>query len=181
MGTFCTLIWVAIIVMFAWQKTDILINKKSVSILSTTKDLYYSDQDEFKFKDGLNIAVAFTAFDNVTEWSLNPRMGELVITSYEWGIEDGKPWTDRKPVSYHNCTREELSLDGDGSDARFYPTHGSSHSSVDFYWRKMLCLDKNELRISGDYNSGQARQLSIQLKRCQGDDCASEKEIDEHF
>lgn len=141
MGTFCTLVWVSIIVIFAAQKTDILINKKKVSILSTTKDLFYSDSDEFTFKDGLNIAVGFTEFDNNREWSLDPRMGELVLTSYEWGIEGGKPWTERKNVATHNCTREELGLEGEGPEAKFYPPHGSSYSSVDFYWKKMLCFN----------------------------------------
>ena len=153
MGTFCTLVWVLIIVIFAAQKTDILINKKRVSILSTTKDLFYTDLDEFTYKDGLNIAVAFTGWDNNREWSLDPRMGELVLTSYEWGIEGGIPWADRKNVASHNCTREELGLAGDGPAAKFYPPHGSSFDSVDLYWKKMLCFNQNELTLSGEYNS----------------------------
>ena len=35
MGTFCTLLWTFVMVVFALQKTDTLMNKKSVRILSS--------------------------------------------------------------------------------------------------------------------------------------------------
>ena len=45
MGTFCTLLWFVIIMSYAANKIDILINKKDTSILAATRDLYFSSQD----------------------------------------------------------------------------------------------------------------------------------------
>ena len=87
-----------------------------------------------------------------------------MINSFSWGNNpDGTPYTERKPLETHNCTREELNLEGDGSDATFYPLHRSSKHNVDFYWQKFLCVNESEMSIKGDYNSKTARQLNIQL------------------
>lgn len=89
MGFFCTFVWVAIIVVFAWQKLDTLFYKKSVSILASVKDLHYDDQEEFTYEQGLNIAFGFTGFDDKTTWDLDPQFGELKIVAYEWNQNDG--------------------------------------------------------------------------------------------
>jgi len=59
-----TLILLALIGVYAWLKIDVLINQRDVNILSTTNQLSYADDDIFSFDNGLNIAVAFTAYDN---------------------------------------------------------------------------------------------------------------------
>ena len=133
-----------------------------MNILSTTDDLFFSDADEFTYDQGLNIAVGFTAYDNEVNWSLDPAFGTLVINSYEWGYRaDGSAFTERKPIGTHNCTREELNLEESDENARFYSVHESSKTTLNNYWRKMLCIDKHELMVKGDYNSEQARQLNI--------------------
>ena len=63
MGLCCTIVWVVIILVFAAQKLDILINKKQVSVLGSKKLSFFSDEG-FSYKEGLNIAVAYTAYDN---------------------------------------------------------------------------------------------------------------------
>ena len=139
MGTLCSLIWVGIIIVYAMQKIDILVWKKSVTILQSIKDLHFKDRDEFTYEQGLNVAVAFTAFDNEVTWSLDPSYGELVFNSYEWGYYDnGQPYSIRTPLETHNCTRRQLNLEEDqnedGTDANFFQLHSSSRGSVDFYW-----------------------------------------------
>lgn len=62
-GTICTIIWVTILVVYGATKIDTLINKKSISILTTYSDLYFKDFQSFDYDQGLNIAVAFTAYD----------------------------------------------------------------------------------------------------------------------
>ena len=78
-----------------------------MNILAALKDLHFDDRDEFNYKDnGMNVAVAFTAFDNNRTWSLDPAYGELVVTSLEWGYdENGSPFSRRKLIKTHNCTR----------------------------------------------------------------------------
>ena len=105
-----------------------------------------------------------------------------MINSFSWGNNpDGTPFTERKPLKTHNCTREELNLEGDGSNAKLFPIHRSSKSNIDFYWKKFLCVDPEEMRISGDYNSKKARQINIQLQKCQGEGCKNETEITKFF
>ena len=62
-----------------------------MDILSTILDLHLTDDDEFGSQNGLNIAVAFTAYDNETEWSLDPTVGELVFNSFSWGPVEESP------------------------------------------------------------------------------------------
>lgn len=45
----------------------------------------------------------------------------------------------------------------------------------------MLCVDEKDMAINGDQNSDKARLLTVQLKRCSGDGCKTEKEIQEYF
>ena len=65
-GSFCTIFLFTILLAYATQKIDILINRKNVDILSTVIDLQYSDADIFGYKNGFNIAAAFTGFNNET-------------------------------------------------------------------------------------------------------------------
>lgn len=62
-GTICSIIWVTIIIVYGATKIDTLVNKKSISILTTYNDLYFKDSQSFDYDQGLNIAVAFTAYD----------------------------------------------------------------------------------------------------------------------
>ena len=97
MGTLCTSIWVGIILFFAYNKLGILMGRKATNILSAAREMHFSTRDEFNSKQGLAIAVAFTAFDNELTYSLDSSYGELVFNSYEWGLlEDGTPFSNRK-------------------------------------------------------------------------------------
>ena len=64
LGLLCSMLWLTLIQLYALQKLDILVNKKGVSVLTSKKSLFFSDQERFDFKQGLNVAVAFTAYDN---------------------------------------------------------------------------------------------------------------------
>lgn len=106
----------------------------------------------------MNIAVAFSAYDSEQEYILDPTYGELRFTSLSWGNdENGKPFSDRQVLESHSCTREELNLEGDPTNARFFRPHPSSEWYVDFYWKKFLCIQPEEMRIYGDFNSFEAR------------------------
>ena len=78
---------------------DMLIGKKRLTIYLSVKDSYFSELDEFTYEQGFNLAVGFTAYDSETTYSLPPSIGELVISSYEWGYnEQGTPYSSRKPL-----------------------------------------------------------------------------------
>ena len=91
---------------------DVFLARKDVDILSAVNDLLFTDDDIFSYKNGLNIAVAFTAYDSEESWILDETYGELVFSSYSWGPqEDGTYLTERKRLKSHGCERDELHLE----------------------------------------------------------------------
>mmetsp|Transcript_47807 Transcript_47807/g.63164 ORF Transcript_47807/g.63164 Transcript_47807/m.63164 type:complete len:99 (+) Transcript_47807:496-792(+) len=48
----------------------------------------------------------------------------------------------------------------------------------------MICVDPDDLRIYGDFNTEKARQFNIQLKKCEGgtaNNCKPDNEIIDYF
>ena len=137
MGTLCTLVLLVVLAMYTYLKGDTLIKRKDVDILSTVKDMHYSPEDEFSYKNGFNFAVAFTAYDSNPEPILDPTYGEIIFNHYEWGPQpDGSYMTERRRINSHTCSREELGLDGDPDKAKFLPVYEDSLDEVDFYSKK---------------------------------------------
>ena len=66
-------------------KSDVLLNRKDVNVLSTVNRRFFDAKEKFSYRDGLNIAVAFSAYDNEEEWSLDKKYGNLVFMEYSWG------------------------------------------------------------------------------------------------
>ena len=72
----------------------------------------------------MKFAVAFSAFDDETEPILDKSYGQLIINSYEWGINsNGNAYVHYTPLDQHTCTEKELGLQGyESSDENmFYP------------------------------------------------------------
>ena len=77
--------------MYAYLKFDVWLQKKDIEIMSSKMIDYLSNDYIFSSEDGLNLAVAFTEFDTITEPILDKSYGELVFSAYTWGIdENGK-------------------------------------------------------------------------------------------
>ena len=96
MGAFCSILLFAIVLVYAYQKTEILINKKNVDIFTTTNENALTSDDKFAYANGFNVAAAFVLYDDNTEWSLDPSYGELVFKHYGWGqYEDGSYYYHR--------------------------------------------------------------------------------------
>ena len=67
--------------------------------------------------------------------------------------------------STHRCTPEELGL-RDKEKSMFMPIHEQSKSILELYHRKMICLDKEDLKINGNFDTSVADLLNIQLIKC---------------
>ena len=184
MGTICSLFLVIITIAYAFTKMEVLILRKDVDVISTVNDLHFDDTFIFNNENGFNLAVAFTSYDSETEWILDPSYGQLVFNSYSWGPNpDGSYFTERKKLESHVCTREELGLE-DPTKSRFLELHETGAPFIDIYQKKLLCLDPSELYVYGDYYSVNARQMNIQLLKCEGGEangCKDDDEIKEFF
>lgn len=84
-GIICTIFLLALIGNYAYLKLDVLLENKDVDVLSVVYDKYFDYNYNFTAVNGFNIAVAFTAYDNETDWILDYSYGELVVNSYSWG------------------------------------------------------------------------------------------------
>ena len=99
-GALCSIFIVTLVLIYSYLKTDVLVNRKDVDVLSTIKDFEYKDTEIFDHDNGLNIAVAFTAYDTSSEWLLDSTYGELVFAAYSWGMnDDGTYYEERKEVA----------------------------------------------------------------------------------
>ena len=133
LGGICSLILLIVVIMYAYLKGDVLINKKDVDILSTVNDMFIEPTERFTNEQGFAFAVAFTGYDSVQEPILTPDIGTLVFNHYSWGpTEDGFA-SERKEISSHTCTDEELGLAGDEEDASFLPIYPKSKDEMIFY------------------------------------------------
>lgn len=114
MGALCSILLTFVVCIYSYQKFDVFLAKKDVDILSAVNDLYFTDEDTFSYKNGLNVAVAFTAYDAEESWILDETYGELIFNSYSWGPQDdGTYVTERKRLKSHQCQTDELNLDED--------------------------------------------------------------------
>ena len=140
---------------------DVMISKKDVDILSTIKDRYFDDNFVFSYKNGLNFAVAFTAYDGERDWILDPSYGSLIFNSYSWGAnEDGTFFTERKKLNSHLCTDYEFGLNNaanDGEGAKFLPPDYTSAGYIELYKKKFICLNEEDIFIYGDFTTPKTR------------------------
>ena len=67
LGSLCSPMIFIMTTLYAYQKLDVLIEKKDVDFLSATKQLVFDQNDKFTYEIGFNIAVAFTSFNTNEE------------------------------------------------------------------------------------------------------------------
>ena len=180
-GACCSLVLLILIALFAIEKFIVLLHKKDVTVINSESSLYFADSDPFDYEHGLNVAVAFTGYDGETQWQLDPSYGELVLNANEWGInEDGSYYRNVLPLTRRKCTLQELGLRRE-EGSKFYPTSESSVKILELYKNKLLCFNEEDLLIAGSFGTGRARQLNIQLRKCLGENCKNDVEINEFF
>ena len=182
-GAVCTVIMLLGVVLYAYLKLDVLLNKKDVTLLARTDEFEYMDIDNITHANGFNIAVGFTSYDNSTAWQLDSTYGELVFNSYSWGLNlDGSYYLIRKELEKRNCTKAELGLTDKDGETVFLPIHETNRNWLDLYHRKLQCLNREDLWLHGDFDSVNARAINVQLRKCHGrPDCKNESEILQFF
>ena len=79
MGSLFTIVSLIIVIAYTYQKIDVWIEKKDVDIMSSIMNRYIDETQVFDNSQGLNLAIAFTAFDNEEEPTLDKSIGEIVF------------------------------------------------------------------------------------------------------
>ena len=62
-GSIFSIILFIIVGMYAFQKTNIMVNKTDNYVMTSTQDSFFNLDYRFGYEQGFNIAIAFTAFD----------------------------------------------------------------------------------------------------------------------
>ena len=160
-----------------------MLAKKDVDILSTVNDNTFDADDVFDASDGFAFAIAFTAYNSDPEPVLRPEYGEIVFNHYTWGPnEDGIYVTERRKIPSHVCTEEEMNFDNDYANPLFLPIYATSVGEVKTHKRKLMCADREDYMLYGDYGTFKASQFNVQFIKCNqetnpGIECESEEEI----
>ena len=141
-GTFLTLVLITITGFYSYYKTSILLRRRDTDVFTYTSKEFFADKDRFAFENGFNVAVAFTSFGSSTEWQLDSTVGELRFRASEWGFdEDGNPkWNNDLILDSAVCTKEELGIGEDQTNAKFMPIVERSRHYMELYQEKFLCL-----------------------------------------
>ena len=79
MGSLFTIVSLIIVIAYTYQKIDVWIEKKDVDIMSSIMFSYIDETQVFDNSQGLNLAIAFTAFENEEEPILDKSIGEIVF------------------------------------------------------------------------------------------------------
>ena len=58
----------------------------------------------------------------------------------------------------------------DPDKSAFYPIRADSKQTIEKYWKKFVCIDKEDMSLNGAFNSENARQMNIQIVRCSNED-----------
>ena len=103
-----------------------------------------------------------------------------------WGIKEDVKGVDFEPLPMRECTKAELNIDDEevDPDSKFFAPHKTSISDLSFYYRKLKCLDLEDLEVQGDYNSPTTRSFVLLFEKCNSEndnfkdvECKSDDEI----
>ena len=190
-GSISTLLYMVLFISYAALKCEVLYSRNDTDIMTTVLEEHYDASYEFDAEQGLNIAVAFTGWSDSekSDGPIEESYGKLEFMALEWGIDaDGKAWKRRTVVPSHECTDEELGLQGSSpsSASNFFRITKSSLKTVTTFKHKMRCIKQKEMRIRGSYDSEEGRLINVQLQKCVVGDgspnnCKSESDIEEYF
>ena len=188
-GASCSIFVLVVVILYTYLKVDVLVRRKDVDVLQTVNDYKFSDVDNFTYYDGFNVAVGFTAWDKNESWVLDPSYGDLVINSLSWGQhENGTFYINRVQLPAHNCTAYELGISRSNDElvnktqyGRFLPFVSNDYD-LELFRQKLICLEKKDMWLHGDFDSNTSRQINFQLRKCKDKPyCRSDQEILEFF
>ena len=87
-GSIFSIIMFIFVGIYSFNKTKIMIERTDDYVMTSIKDSFFSLDYKFGYELGLNIAVAFTAFDTEKENILRPDIGRIVYREYRWGYDN---------------------------------------------------------------------------------------------
>lgn len=149
-------------------------------VMLSARDSYF-DAD-YIYSDNLWFAFGITAYDSNRENIEDPSYGKLEPYYKEWGM--GDEGAGFKTIKYRNCTIPELHIQQQTDpNSKFFKPHSIVLPDLEFYYKKLKCIDEDYVHVQGDYNSYKAREFTILFTRCDNSTfegvCKSDEQITE--
>ena len=145
-------------------------------------DNFFEETDVFGVDN--NFAMAFGLINDDLDLSpLTPDIGKIEIIANTWGYDDDDEYFyDEIVLPTHPCSAGELGLGDNKDESLFFPIKPSSVEELEYMLGKMLCIDKKEMFMYGDFNADNARMFEIKISKCTDEsDCADEGTILDYF
>ena len=93
-----------ILIGYAAFKTNVLLSRSSVNVVSSIKDNFIKADERFGAAQGFAVAAAWSS-NETADFELKPSIGEIVFVVKEWGItEEGKFFLESKELPSHKCS-----------------------------------------------------------------------------
>ena len=149
MGTVSSFLLFVILVVYAYYKLSIMINKKAVDILSAVKQDFFEPEYTFGSKQGFNIAVAvFDPFDPSSYRQLDRSYGQVRFLKFSWGPNDkGEFETRMTQIQTHECSEEDFGIPGNNADSKFWPITQSQKIIHQAAKNLFVCVDPEEMVV----------------------------------
>lgn len=159
--------------LLTFDETDVMVSKR---------DSFF-DAD-FVYDEGIFYAFGITAYDSNDQPIEDPTYGVLKPYYKSWGIKENVKGVDFEELPTRKCKTAELHI-GEETDpkSKFSRPHPNSQSDLDFYYRKLKCLDLDRIEVQGDYNSPTTRSFVLLFEKCNSETyegpgtCKSDEEI----
>jgi hypothetical protein len=89
---------------------------------------------------------------------------------------------DFEELPTRDCSPDELHVENKTDpNSVFFKPHPNSKRDLEFYYKKLKCVNLDKIKVQGDYNSPRTRSFVILFEKCSNSTfegvCKSEAEI----
>ena len=127
-----TIFFAAIVIVFFTIKAIEVRDYEDAKIRTYEEPYFYTDEFTFTSNEDLNVAFAFTDYENNPDPIDNLDYGEVTANFVSWGFEEIIGSTPGDGLPLKRCGPTELGLNG-YDKSKFYPTHKTSVRDLTFY------------------------------------------------
>ena len=177
-----TIISLLVLCFYAYMQSAKL-NDKPVTvetdIVTTGTREQFFDTD-FVYSENLMYAFGLTAFDSYREPIEDPSIGVVKAYYESWSAKS----VETRELPTRDCTEAELHINGKSDPKSAFFTPKQPADLLDYYHKKLKCLDTSSVQLYGDYWSSKAQALTIKFEKCdpsRNSRCRSEEEINQYL
>ena len=119
------------------------------------------------YSRGLQYAFGITAYDGNQESIEDPTIGTMKAYYKTWGLSELAADVLFEEIPSRNCTVADFHVLGQSDpESKFFKPHDNTLGDLEFYYKKLRCLETDKIEIQGDYNSPRTRSIVFSFDKC---------------